>query len=390
MVGLSRNITKISSSVTLDITAKAKKMSQEGVDVVSFGAGEPDFDTPAHIKQAAVKAIEEGFTKYTPSSGMLELREAIAKKFHHENGLVYKPSQIVVSCGAKHSLFNIFQAVLNESDEAIIPSPYWVSYPEMVKAQGGIPVYLETSSENQFKVTESQLKSKITKRTKVFILNSPSNPTGCVYDVGELNFIARLATKFNFYVVSDEIYEKLIYDGKRHVSIASLGEGIYGRTIVVNGVSKSYSMTGWRIGYAAGPSDVMEAISNLQSHATSNPTSISQRAALEALSGDQSCVEAMRGEFETRRNHIVDGIRRIEGLSCVKPEGAFYVFCDISGLGMGSVELANRLLNEVHVAVVPGAGFGADKFIRLSFATSLGEIKRGLDRIETWVKKRNA
>ena len=390
MLDLSKNVTKIRPSITLDITAKAKRMAKEGSDVVSFGAGEPDFDTPDHIKKAAIKAIEERFTKYTPSSGMLELREAIAGKFKADNGLDYKSSQIVVSCGAKHSLYNIFEAILNEADEVIIPAPYWVSYPEMVKAQGGVPVYIETLSKDNFKVREASLKSKITKRTKAFILNSPSNPTGCVYDLEELRSIASLALKHDFYVVSDEIYEKLIYDGKKHVSIGSLGKDIYARTITVNGVSKSYSMTGWRIGYAGGPSNIMDAISNLQSHTTSNPTSISQKAALSALTSDQSCVEAMRREFEKRRDYMVGRINGIRGMSCVKPEGAFYVFADISKLNMGSVELANRLLDEIKVALVPGAGFGADSFIRFSFATRADNIKKGLDRIESWVEKRKA
>ena len=390
MLDLSKNITKISSSVTLDITAKAKRMVKEGADVVSFGAGEPDFDTPDHIKAAAIKAIGEGFTKYTLSSGLLELREAIAGKFKADNNLDYKASQIVVSCGAKHSLYNIFEAILNEGDEVIIPSPYWVSYPEMVKAQGGVPLYIETRQEDKFKVREASLRSRITKKTKAFILNSPSNPTGCVYDTEELRSIASLAVKHGFYVVSDEIYEKLIYDGKKHVSIGSLDKDIYARTITVNGVSKSYSMTGWRIGYAGGPSNIMDAISNLQSHATSNPASISQKAALAALTSDQSCVDVMRGEFEKRRNYMVDRINGIKGMSCVKPEGAFYVFADISGLELGSVELATRLLDEIKVAVVPGAGFGADSFIRFSFATSADNIKKGLDRIESWVKNRRS
>ncbi len=390
MLSLSKNIAKITSSVTLDITAKAKKMAKSGIDVVNFGAGEPDFDTPEHIKKAAIRAIEEGFTKYTPSSGMPELREAIARKFKADNGVEYRASQIVVSCGAKHSLYNIFAALVNEGDEVIIPAPYWVSYPEMVKAQGGVPVYLETSPETNFKVTEPLLKKKLTKRTKAFILNSPSNPTGCVYRSEELRFIAEHAVRHGFYVVSDEIYEKLIYDGARHISIASLGKDVCERTIVVNGVSKSYSMTGWRIGYAAGPDAIMESISSFQSHTTSNPTSVSQKAALCALESDQSCVETMRAEFEKRRTSMVERIRRIKGLSCVKPDGAFYVFCDISGLGIDSAGLANALLDGVHVAVVPGSGFGADSFLRLSFATSMERIAEGLDRIDRWVRERKA
>jgi len=386
MRSLSRKISAIETSATLDITAKAKKMAREGVDVISFGAGEPDFGTPDHIKRRAVRAIEEEFTKYTPSSGTPELKEAIVAKFKSDNGLDYRASQIVVSCGAKHSLFNIFQAILNDGDEVIIPSPYWVSYPEMVKAQGGVPVFVDTPAENGFKPTARLVEEKISLRTKAFVLNSPSNPTGCVYGREELAFIASLAAKHDFYVVSDEIYEKLVYGGKRHLSIASLGREAFERTVIVNGVSKSYSMTGWRIGYAAGPADVMGAISNLQSHATSNPTSISQAAALEALSGPQACVERMRKEFEKRRDFIVRRIRSIAPLDCVTPDGAFYVFVDISRLTIASAELASRLLEEAHVAVVPGGAFGRDDYVRLSFATSLEKITCGLDRIEAWMK----
>ena len=388
MLDLSRNVTKVSSSVTLDITSKAKKMAKEGIDVVSFGAGEPDFDTPPDIKKAAIAAIEEGFTKYTPSSGIQELREALARKFKVDNGLDYKVSQIVVSSGAKHSLFNIFQAIINEGDEVLIPSPYWVSYPEMARAVGGIPIYVRTEAKKSFRAQEADIRGSITKRTKALVLNSPSNPTGSVYGLAELKAIARIAVENDFYVISDEIYEKLVYGGIKHISIASLAKDIYERTFVVNGVSKSYSMTGWRIGYAAGPARAMEAISNLQSHATSNPASISQRAALAAVTGDQAFVEKMRIEFEKRRDYMAARVSSIKGLSCIKPEGAFYLFCDISLLGIKSVEFANRLLDEAKVAVVPGEAFGDDDFIRFSFATSMENIKKGLDRIESWIEKR--
>ena len=384
---LARRVTGIGESVTLEISAKAKKMAKEGIDVVGFAAGEPDFDTPAHIKEEAVKAIKEGFTKYTPSSGTLELREAIAKKFKKDNSLDYLPSQIVVSNGAKHSLYNIFQALCESGDEALIPSPYWLSYPAMAKLAGATPVFVNTRKENNFKVTKSELTSKITRKTKIFVLNSPSNPTGCVYDADELKFIAELAAEHKFFVVSDEIYEKLIYDNKKHISIASLGEDVNNLAITVNGVSKSYAMTGWRIGYAAGPADVMKAIAGLQSHAASNPCSISQRAALAALTTDQKCLEDMRSEFEKRRNLMVARINSIAGIDCVRPEGAFYVFCDISKLKLDSIKLATRLLEEAKVAVVPGGPFGADNFIRLSFATSAANIEKGLDRIEEWMKK---
>lgn len=384
---LAKRVSKIAPSATLDITSKAKRMAKEGIDVVNFGAGEPDFDTPRHIKEAAIKAINEGFTKYTPSSGMLELREAISQKFKKDNSLAYAPSQIVVSNGAKHSLYNIFQAICESGDEVIIPSPYWLSYPEMVKMAEAAPVFANTKKENSFKITEKELSSKITRRTKAFILNSPSNPTGCVYGLDELKAIAALAIKHKFFVISDEIYEKLIYGGKKHISIASLGKEAYDLTMTVNGVSKSYSMTGWRIGYAAGPSDIMEAISNLQSHAASNPASISQKAALAALTSDQKAVEDMRFEFEKRRDLMVSRINEIKKISCVKPEGAFYVFCDISKLNMDSVSLAMRLLDEAKVAVIPGTPFGADSYIRLSFATGAEKIIKGLDRIKEWVTK---
>lgn len=384
---IAKRVAGITGSVTLDISARAKRMAREGIDVVGFGAGEPDYDTPSHIKAEAIKAINEGFTKYTPSSGMPELKEAISKKFKKDNAIDYAPSQIVVSCGAKHSLYNIFQAICETGDEVIIPSPYWLSYPEMVKAAEAKPVFANTKEEDNFKLVEKELNSRITKKTKALILNSPSNPTGCVYDLKEIEFIARLAVKHKFFVISDEIYEKLIYGGKKHVSIASLGKDIYDLALTVNGVSKSYSMTGWRIGYAAGPSDVMAAISNFQSHTTSNPTSISQRAALAGLTQDQKCVEEMRREFEKRRDIMVSMINGIKALSCTRPDGAFYVFCNISKLKMDSAALANRLLDEAKVAVVPGEPFGADSYIRLSFATSAENIKKGLSRIGDWISK---
>ncbi|MFA5145783.1 MAG: pyridoxal phosphate-dependent aminotransferase [Candidatus Omnitrophota bacterium] len=384
---IAKRLAEVAPSATLEISAKAKKMAKSGIDVISFGAGEPDFDTPRHIKEAAIKAIDEGVTKYTPSSGTPELRDAIAKKLKSDNSLDYEQPQIVVSCGAKHSLYNIFQAICNEGDEVIIPSPYWLSYPEMVRMAGAKPVYAGTEAENSFKLTESALRSVITGRTRALVLNSPSNPTGCVYDKTELGFIAGLAVKHKFFVISDEIYEKLIYDGKKHISIASLGKDIYDLTFTVNGLSKSYSMTGWRIGYAAGPKDLMGAISNLQSHATSNPASMCQAAALAALTGDQECVARMREEFEKRRDAMVGMIGLMRGISCIKPEGAFYVFCDISKTGMGSMEVATRLLEEAKVAVVPGTPFGSDRFIRLSFATGMEKIEKGLTRIKGWIEK---
>jgi aspartate aminotransferase len=362
-------------------------MVKEGIDVVSLAAGEPDFDTPDHIKQAGIKAINEGFTKYTPSSGMLELREAISRKFKKDNALSYSANQIVVSNGAKHSINNVFQAICEAGDEVLIPAPYWLSYPAMVNMAEATPVFIETKKENGFKLTEKELASKITKKTKCLVLNSPSNPTGSVYSLEELKVVAKLAVKHKFFVMSDEIYEKLIYGSTKHVSIASLGKDICDLTITVNGVSKSYSMTGWRIGYAAGPADVMKAIGNLQSHAASNPASMSQRAVLAALEDSQDCVEKMRVEFGKRRDLMVAGIEEIKNISCVKPEGAFYLFCDISKLNMGSAEVANRLLDEARVATIPGEPFGADAFIRLSFATGEDKIKKGIMRIKEWAEK---
>lgn len=384
---LAGRVSDISESVTLEISARAKKMAKEGVDVISLAAGEPDFDTPQHIKDAAVKAISEGFTKYTPSSGTLELRQAISRKFKKDNALDYKPEQIVVSNGAKHSINNVFQVLCEEGDEVLIPAPYWLSYPAMVNMAEATPVFVPTKKENNFKLTEKDLESRITKKTKCLVLNSPSNPTGSVYNSEELKVISRVAVKHNFFVISDEIYEKLIYGSTKHVSIASLGKDINDLTITVNGVSKSYAMTGWRIGYAAGPIEIMKAIGNLQSHAASNPASISQRATLAALEGSQDCVEKMRVDFAKRRDMMVAGIESIRNMSCIHPEGAFYLFCDISKLGMGSVELANRLLDEAKVATIPGEPFGADDFIRLSFATGEEKIKKALVRIKEWTEK---
>ena len=381
---LARRVSGIEESITLALTSRAKKMAKDGIDVVSLAAGEPDFDTPQHIKDAAIKAINEGFTKYTPSSGMPELREAIAKKFKNDNGIDYAPAQIVVSNGAKHSLYNIFQALCDPGDEVIIPAPYWLSYPAMVSMAEAKPVTVDTKAANGFRVAEKDLEAKVTKKTKCMILNSPSNPTGGVYGIDDLKMIARLAAKHDFFVVSDEIYEKLIYDGVRHYSIASLGKDIYDRTITVNGVSKSYSMTGWRIGYAAGPAEIMNAISNLQSHATSNPASISQKATLVGLAQDQSFIEEMRKEYEARRDYMVSRVNAMKNVSCFKPGGAFYLFCDISKTGKDSMETANILLDQAKVAVVPGSPFGADSWIRLSFATGMEAIVKGMDRLEQY------
>ncbi len=393
---LSKKALNISPSPTLAISAKAKQMKSEGIDVIGFGAGEPDFDTPDHIKEAAVKALQEGFTKYTPAAGIPELKEAICQKLKKDNGLDYKPNQIVVSNGAKHSLDNIFASLLDPGEEVIIPTPYWVSYPEMVKLNDGIPVFIETDSSTSFKVTLEQLEKTFTSKTKAFILNSPSNPTGQVYSREELAVIADFAVKNNIFIISDEVYEKITYDEAIHTSIASLGPEISKLTIVVNAVSKTYSMTGWRIGYAATPPEVATAMGDIQSHLTSNPNSIAQKAALSAISGPQDCVEEMKKSFAQRRSYMVKKVKEIPYLDCLSPEGAFYLFVEVKDT-FGKTfknnkiadvdDFATCLLNEYKVAVVPGTGFGAPNYIRLSFATSQDNIQKGLERIEKFVKQ---
>ncbi|HHX18658.1 MAG TPA: pyridoxal phosphate-dependent aminotransferase [Clostridium sp.] len=393
---LSKRALSISPSSTLVIDAKAKKMRLEGVDVIGFGAGEPDFDTPEHIKEAAIKAIKEGFTKYTPASGMLELKEAVCRKFKKDNGLEYKPENIIISNGAKHSLANIFQAICDPGDEVIIPSPCWVSYPEMIKMASGKPIKLKATEEEGFKPSIDNFLNAITEKTKAIIINSPSNPTGMVYTEEELREIAKIAVEKKIYIISDEIYEKLIYDNLKHVSIASFNEEIKDLTILVNGVSKSYSMTGWRIGYTASNEKIADVMTNIQSHFTSNPNSIAQRAALAALDGNDDIVDAMITEFVKRRDYMVNKINSIEGLSCIKPNGAFYVMMNISKLigkeikGVkitGSDVFANVLLEKANVALVPGSGFGTDIHVRLSYATSFENITEGLNRIEKFLNK---
>ncbi len=386
-MALAARVKELTSSPTLAITSKAKQLKANGVDVVSFGAGEPDFDTPQHIKDAAVKALEQGFTKYTPSTGIPQLKQAIVEKFKKDNNLVYEPGQIVVSCGAKHALYNIFQVICDQQDEVIIPAPYWVSYPQMVKVAQGVPKFIPTTEETYFKITPAQLKKSINKKTKALIINSPSNPTGSVYTKEELEWIAEIALAHDLFVISDEIYEKLIYDDLKHTSIASLNEKINALTITVNGLSKAYSMTGWRIGYLAGPKEVVAKISNLQDHSTSCPNSIAQKAAVEALTAGDEFISKMHKEFLKRRDYIVKRISLIDKLSVVKPQGAFYVFCNIAKTGLDSISFAQKLLDEVQVAVIPGIAFGYDTNIRLSFATSMEQITKGLDRIEQWINK---
>ncbi len=393
---VSRRIGLIKTSVTLAINAKAKQMKKEGIDVVGFGAGEPDFDTPSHVKEAAKEAINDGFTKYTPASGTKELKQAICEKFKKDNNLIYKESEIIVSCGAKHSLFNAILTLCEEGDEVILPSPYWVSYPEMIKASGAKVVVAETE-EDGFKLTPSKLKKVIRKKTKMLIINSPSNPTGIVYSEEELRDIAEILVSNNILCISDEIYEKIIYED-RHISIASLDDRIKEQTVVVNGVSKAYAMTGWRIGYAAAKEEIIKAMGNLQSHSTSNPSSISQVAALKALKGEQECVDNMVKEFKKRRDFMVDRINSIKGIGCIKPKGAFYVFVsikDILGKKFSSfsinsaLEFSELLLENFKVAVVPGEAFGRKDYIRLSYATSLDNIKKGLERIEEFINRLN-
>ncbi len=384
----SKRANNVVGSTTLAITARAKELKAQGHDVVSFAAGEPDFDTPSFIKKAAIEAIEKGFTKYTPSIGTIQLRETISKKFQRDNNIIYdSKTQIVVSCGAKHSLYNLMQAIVDPGDEVLIPSPYWVSYPEMVKLAGATPKILETSATNDFKITASQFEEKISPNTKVLILNSPSNPTGTVYSRSELESIAEVCVKRNIFVISDEIYEKLCYVDEPYTSIASLNKNIYDLTITVNGVSKSYSMTGWRIGYFGASKEIAGNVKKIQDHSTSNPTSISQAAAVTALSAPDEDLIKMKNEFKKRREFIVKCLDKIPEISYIYPKGAFYIFCNISKLGLSSVDFAKKILDDINVACIPGGGFGADDYVRLSFATSVERIEEGLTRIASWIKK---
>jgi aspartate aminotransferase len=387
---LSDRSQRIKPSPTLAMDARAKAMKAEGIDVVNFGVGEPDFDTPDYIKEAAIKAIRDGFTKYTPAGGTDELKDAVARKFSRDNGLEYAKDEMLVSCGAKHSLYNIAQALFNPGDEVIIPAPYWVSYPDQALLNDAVPVFVKTLEEDRFLLRPEALEAAITKKTKALILNSPSNPTGFAYDRKGLEAIAELAVRRGIYVISDEIYEHLVYDGTKHVSIASLGKEVKEKTIVVNGVSKSHAMTGWRIGYAAGPKGIIKAMTNIQSQSTSNPASISQKAAVAALDGPQDFVEMMRAEFDKRRRFLVDELNSIEGVSCLKPNGAFYAFPNISKLYgrkagdrliNSSLDMALYLLEVAKVALVHGEAFGNDSYIRLSYAASMETIRKGLDRI---------
>ena len=393
---LSERVCKIKPSATLAMDTKAKAMKAKGLDIVNFGVGEPDFDTPDHIKEAAIKAIREGFTKYTAVGGIDELKDAIIAKLKNDNGIDYAREEIIVSCGAKHSLYNIAQALYGPGDEVLIPSPYWVSYPDQVLLSDAVPVFVHTTEADSFMLKTELLESKITKKTKALILNSPSNPTGFIYDRKALEAIAAIAVKHNIYVIADEVYEKLVYDGHEHISIASLGKEIKALTIVVNALSKSHAMTGWRIGYAAGPKDIIKAMTNIQIQSTSNPNSIAQKAAVTALTGPQDSVGIMRAEFDKRRKFLVDGLNNIKGIRCLPPTGAFYVFPNVSALygkkaGQrqinSSLDFALYLLEEAKVALVHGEAFGDDNYIRISYATSMENIEKALGRIREAVAR---
>jgi aspartate aminotransferase len=383
---ISERAAQLTPSLTLSIDSKAKAMKAEGLDVCGFGAGEPDFDTPEHIKDAAIAALQGGFTKYTPSAGLPELRQAIADKLQADNGLTYKPSQIVVSTGAKHSCYNTILATCQQGDEVIIPAPYWVSYPDMVRLAGAEPVIVPTTERNGWKMRAEDFENAMTPRTKMLILNSPNNPSGAVYPREELEGIVAVAAEEEIYILSDEIYEKLVYDEAQHVSVASLSKEAADLTITVNGFSKAYAMTGWRLGYLAAPEAVAKAADNIQSHSTSHPTSFAQRGALAALKGDQQALADMRDEFNLRRGYMYDRITKIPNITAVKPEGAFYILVNISQLGLSSQNFADRLLSKANVAVIPGAAFGDDRTVRLSYATSLDIIKKGMDRFQDFCR----
>lgn len=383
---LASRVDRVQPSLTLAISAKAKAMKAEGIDVCSFSAGEPDFDTPAHIKAAAQKALDEGKTKYGPAAGEPKLREAIAHKLKRDLNLDYKSENVIITNGGKHSLFNLMMALIEPGDEVIIPAPYWVSYPEMVTIAGGTSVIVNTDASTGYKITPEQLRQSITPKTKLFVFNSPSNPTGMVYSPAEIEALALVIVEADILVVSDEIYEKILYDGAKHISIGSLGAEIFARTIISNGFAKAYSMTGWRIGYLAAPVDLIKATSLIQGHSTSNVCTFAQYGAIAALEGSQDCVEEMRQAFAKRREVMFARINAIPGLSCEKPDGAFYLFPNIGKTGIKSLEFCSKLLEEYQVATIPGIAFGADKNIRLSYATDMTTIEKGMDRLEKFVK----
>lgn len=383
---LAARVGEVNPSLTLAIAAKAKAMKADGIDVCSFSAGEPDFDTPAHIKAAAKLALDEGKTKYGPAAGEPKLRAAIARKLKTENNLDYQAENVIVTNGGKHSLFNLMLALIESGDEVIIPAPYWLSYPEMAKLAGGVPVIVQTDASTGYKITPDQLRSAVTTKTKLFILNSPSNPTGVVYTPAEIQALAEVVVEQDLLVVSDEIYEKILYDGAKHVSIGSLGSEIFGRTIISSGFAKAYSMTGWRIGYLAGPVEVIKAAITIQGHSTSNVCTFAQYGALAALESSQDCVEQMRQAFAKRRQVMLERLNAIPGMTCAPPDGAFYMFVNISKTGLTSVEFCDNLLKSHQVATIPGIAFSADDHIRLSYATDMASIEKGMDRLDKFVR----
>lgn len=385
---LAERIGEVTPSVTLAVSAKAKAMKAEGLDVCSFSAGEPDFPTPAHVVAAAKQALDQGKTRYGPAPGEPELRAAIARKLQQDNQLPYQAEQIAVTCGGKQSLYNLMMALISPGDEVIIPAPYWLSYPEMVKLAGGTPVIVTTTAATDYKITAEQLEAAITPQTKLFVLNSPSNPTGVVYTPAEIKALAAVIVDRDILVVADEIYEKIIYDGAEHLSIGSLGPEIFARTITSNGFAKAYSMTGWRVGYLAAPLEIVKATMTVQSHSTSHVCTFAQFGAIAALASPQDCVEEMRQAFAKRRQLMLDALNAIPGLSCPTPGGAFYLFPNVEKTGMSSLEFCDTLLTDYHVATVPGAAFGADGHIRLSYATDDATILKGMERLEKFVKSR--
>ncbi|MDR1662826.1 MAG: pyridoxal phosphate-dependent aminotransferase [Endomicrobium sp.] len=395
-MNISKRVQFVKTSPTLAINAKTKILKEQGIDIINFGVGEPDFDTPQSIKNAAINAINAGFTKYCPVPGTLEIKNAIIEKLKRDNNLTYTSEQVMVSSGAKHSLYNLFQSIIDDGDEIIVPAPYWVSYPDMIALAGGKSVIVQTTDKTNFKITPETIEKVLTKKTKAIVINSPSNPTGVTYSQVELKAIADVCVKHKIFIISDDIYEKLVYDNFNFISIAQVSPQAKKLTIIINGVSKAYAMTGWRIGYAAGPKDIIFAMSKIQSQSTSNACSISIKAAIEALNGSQECVKNMRKEFEKRRDYIITRLNSIHGITCRKPEGAFYVFPNIKEL-LGKtfdnktistdLEFTDYLLNYAKIAVIPGTPFGADGYIRLSYATSIENIKLGMDRFETALKK---
>jgi aspartate aminotransferase len=395
-MNISKRAQSIKPSPTLVIDAKAKTLKEQGVDIINFGVGEPDFDTPQSIKNAAINAINSGFTKYCPVSGTLEIKNAIIKKLKRDNNLVYSPEQVMISNGAKHSLYNLFQSIIDDDDEVVVPAPYWVSYPDMIALAGGKSIIVQTTDKTNFKAMPEAIEKILTKKTKAIVINSPSNPTGVTYSQKELSAIADVCIKHKIFIISDDIYEKLVYDNFNFISIAQVSNQAKELTIIINGVSKAYAMTGWRIGYASGPKDIISAMAKIQSQSTSNACSISIKAAVEALNGSQKCVENMKKEFKKRRDYIITRLNSIQGITCRRPEGAFYVFPNIKEL-LGKtfdnktintdLEFADYLLNCAKIAVVPGTAFGAEGYIRLSYATSIENIKSGMDRLEIALNK---